>query len=105
MINSVDYDGECFLGERGSEENDRDFVGATDERRTKGRGVVKRMISILSELRRKANTLKSNDNNNNNNNHHHHHHYHHYHSRYTGGRLTHRWFFRRVLFLKLKSKI
>ena len=38
MINSVDYDGEYFLGERGSEENDRDFVGATTKGKRKGEG-------------------------------------------------------------------
>ena len=38
MINSVDYDGECFLGERGSEENDRDFVGAKTKGERKGEG-------------------------------------------------------------------
>ena len=38
MINSVDYDGECFLGERGSEENDRDFVGAATKGERKEEG-------------------------------------------------------------------
>ena len=38
MINSVDYDGECFLGERGSKVKDRDFVGATTKGERKGEG-------------------------------------------------------------------